>query len=688
MTNCCDVSNPLIRDGVSQSKRQVQALPPDFVKVDEKDIADFLVFAYQLSKQIIYYKANTHPTDNQPDPTDNQPDGNWQGFFDSYAPVQIALISKTSSQNFRNTYNRHLDRFLFDRTPKNLAPLLLTLKNKFSQIFDWHGHIKTYPPLASYIKGLFKSNLRNPLLRLWAFGRAYSIETGDSLFGANLEAFCKDLNDAFQLNIDFNLPPAPDQTPLKGTTFEARTEIDAVFQVLFQNYRQIIQKTQNSNYLTDSLKAQQDYPPHLVLYLAFWEVMKPVRDDLNCMTQRHLDFFYRDVLLLPEKAVKPDLAHLIFELAKFQQEYKLDSGTAFKGGKDANGVELVYKLNEEILVHQAQIANLKGLFLASQETGAGKSPKLTGLYSSPIANSVDGQGQEFPKEQIVKVWQPFGNADRPHALIGVAIASDIFYLQESDRTITFTLNFDKNLEGAEANNFPNIFTVDFSGKKDWIVGEILPPQSSATSLNGKTLTLEVRLTAEQDPVEDYHKGLRGALLSTNKPVARLHIKDQAQVNNLSPYSYFRDLKLEKLTVSTKVKNVRNLILQNDLSVLDPTKPFQPFGSFPKVGTSFYIGSKEVFQKRLTALTLQVQLEKSVPTDWRNYYAAYGVESTFNTGQILVQALRNKQWQSTSIASQSLFNLSELKDQNKDLSNDLSNLRNGIIKVKMALFDCN
>ena len=57
MTNCCDIPNPLIRRGISQEQRQVPALPPDFVKVDEMDLADFLVFAYQLSKQIIYYKA-------------------------------------------------------------------------------------------------------------------------------------------------------------------------------------------------------------------------------------------------------------------------------------------------------------------------------------------------------------------------------------------------------------------------------------------------------------------------------------------------------------------------------------------------------------------------------------------------------------------------------------------------------
>ena len=668
MTNCCDISNPLIRDGASQSKRQVEALPPDFVKVDEKDFADFLVFAYQLSKQIIYYKANTHPLDDQPDPTDNQSHGDWQGFFDSYTPVQIALITKTSSQSFRNAYNRNLDKFLLDRTPKNLAPLLLTLKSKFNQIFDWHGHIKTYPPLASYIKGLFKSNLRNPFLRLWAFDRAYSIETGESLFGTKLDVFCKDLNDAFQLNIDINLPPAPDQTPLKGTTFEARTEIDAVFQVLFQNYRQIIQKTQNSNYLTDSLKAQQDYPPHLALYFAFWDVLKPARDDLNRMTQRHLDFFYRDVLLLPEKAVKPDRAHLIFELAKFQQDYKLDRGTAFKAGKDASNVELLYKLDEEIVVHKAQIADIKGLFLDSKETGLGKPINFKGLHISPIANSANGQGAEFPKDQVVKAWQPFGDATRPEAAIGLVIASNLLLLQEGNRTITIKLDLQEkpsnqvesatpklaDLVTPNANDLKRLFKVKVSGAKDWIVASIQSVGKITSTSNGITthqLTLTARIVIAQPAIVPCHADLKQPSLPTiQKSVLLLQVNNDDS-STLSSYHFLRSFEVTKLSLTVAVDAVHNLIVQNDLSVLDVNKPFQPFGFQPKVGSNFYIGSQEIFQKPLSKLSINFDLEKTPPRksnssqdlNWLDIYAAYGIDATFNLGQLKVWALRQKVW---------------------------------------------
>jgi hypothetical protein len=640
LTNCCDVSNPLVRDGVSQPQRLMPALPPDSIKVDEQDFADFLVFGYQLGKQIIYYNTD-----------DIKPDGNWQGFFERSIPVQIALIGKTRPQAFRDTYNTQLIHFQENRTPENLSLLLLTLSQGFDQIRQWYRSLETYPPIMSLIKGLVKSNLRDSFLRLLAFDRS----TTDKSRIQN--SFYQDFNSAFQLNIDFQSPPATDPVLLQqgqGTEEESRNALDALFQVLFQNYRQIIQTTQKPNFLSNSLKAQQDHPPHLALYLAFWEVIKPARDDLNRMTQRHLDFFYRVVLQLPEKAMIPDQAHLIFELAKFQQEYKLDSGTLFKAGKDASGVELFYRLNEEILLHKAQIESLKGLFLASNETGNGIPKQLTGVHISPIANSSDGQGGDFPKDQLVKAWQPFGDLDRPHAAIGLAIASDVFYLQEGSRTITFTLTLDQAPVGLRNSDLPTLFTMDFSGKKDWIVGSI--DASGDTSPASSTLKLIVNLSTIQDPIGAYHPGLPGALLSTDKPVARLHLKDQSQVNGQSPYSYFRNLKLLELTVQITVSEVRNLILQNEQSVLDSTKPFQPFGALPKTGMNFYIGSKEVFQKRLTALTLNLQLAVQKP-DWASYYEAYIDTSNFDPGQLSVQVLRDQQWQPKSGISRSLFTLS-------------------------------
>ncbi|PAX53004.1 hypothetical protein CK510_16220, partial [Brunnivagina elsteri CCALA 953] len=395
--------NPLIRDGVSQGQRQLPSLSPDFVKIDEGDLADFLIFAHKLSERVSYYKD------------DNIKDGNWQEFFTNSTSVQIALISKTRAERVKDEYRTNLDNFLKNRDNKTLKPILSGWRDVLLRIQKWYENLEDYTPLKSMIRGLVQTNLRETLKRMQSF---------ELVAQESSTKFYEDFAQVFDLQISFDLEAA--QILLKGTVLEARAELDVVFQTLFQNYRQIIQLA--PKYLRDSLEKRQDHPPHLSLYFAFWEVMQPARDDLNRMTQRHLDFFYRHVLQLRDRIAEPDHVYLIFELAKSQTEYKLGADTRLLAGKDASGVELFYQLDAETVLHKAQIASLKGLFLDSQEIATGEEPSnLLGLYYSPQVNSFDGEGGDFPKEQIVKAWLPFGNQTRKPAQLGLAIASQIFY---------------------------------------------------------------------------------------------------------------------------------------------------------------------------------------------------------------------------------------------------------------------
>ena len=62
---------------------------------------------------------------------------------------------------------------------------------------------------------------------------------------------------------------------------------------------------------------------------------------------------------------------------------------------------------------------------------------------------------------------------------------------------------------------------------------------------------------------------------------------------------------DKINIDVIVEGVKDVIIQNDEGTLDPSKPFTPFGTQPKVGSSFIVGSKEIFQKKLTQLSLVV-----------------------------------------------------------------------------------
>ncbi|MDJ0728842.1 MAG: hypothetical protein QNJ33_02510 [Crocosphaera sp.] len=646
--NCCDTTNPLIRDGVSQSQRPLTALWPDTVKVDETDLADFLVFAYRLSQQIIYYPATGEATD-------NQPQGNWQNFFAKSVSVQLALISKIPYQSVRRCYQQQLITFLDNPIPPHLAPILLNAIAIFQDIQQWYGGLRVYPPFSSLIKGLVRSNLEQPLLRLWGFDQFYHLATEKRLSSnAFYEGFLR----------TFNLP-LPENPELLLTTPEAQNDLDELFSPLLQNYRYLIK--QAPTHLLDSLNSRRDHPPHLALYLGFWAVLKPAQDDLNRITQRHLDFFYRDVLGFPEKPIEPDQAHLIFELAKSQQpDYLVEKGTTFKAGKDDLGVELIYQLDDDLILHKAQVTSLKGLFLDLGKNFENQPVNLLGLYSSPIPNSLDGKGTEFPKDQKVKAWLPFGDNSRSLVNLGIAIASPLLLLAEGNRTIILELNLQqqlpRGLSGEEEIKalksvflrFMNdseiqleqLFQIRLSGSKNWINGSIL----SVAKIGDNGLTITVEVGQDQPEIVPYEDSLSPpSLPQLNTPVLLLETNPNYSHNSekLSPYHFLRFLIITELKLTVNVTGIRNVVVQNDQTILDGTKPFEPFGFQPKIGSNFYIGSPEVFQKPLTELEIKIKLEEKQPT-WTELYAAYGVKSSFNPGQIKIEALIKKEWKTLEI----------------------------------------
>ncbi|MCK5664734.1 MAG: hypothetical protein KAI17_14685, partial [Thiotrichaceae bacterium] len=88
------------------------------------------------------------------------------------------------------------------------------------------------------------------------------------------------------------------------------------------------------------------------------------------------------------------------------------------------------------------------------------------------------------------------------------------------------------------------------------------------------------------------------------------------------YDYLNNIVLQSMDISVAVSGIRNLILENDLGVLNPAKPFYPFGPVPKKGSKFYIGSNEAFQKSLSNVTLDVSWGDLPEENFEDYYLEY------------------------------------------------------------------
>ncbi len=364
-----------------------------------------------------------------------------------------------------------------------------------------------------------------------------------------------------------------------------------------------------------NLNQKTDLPPHIVLLLAFLKLYQYLQNDLNQLTEKHLDFFYKDILGLKTKTATADNVIVIFELAKSLKSHKLPIGTLLDAGKDKNGKSLHYKTEREIVLNQAKVAEVKSIFV---ENGTSSG---TQIFVAKQANSADGQGKPFEDKTS---WRPFGESQSQKTVsnktmtlgdIGFALSSPVLFLKEGLRIITLSIEIKNDPKNTQT-SLSTPFKVFFSGEKDWFEATEIKPVSIETINFKRILTIEIVLNPSEEAIVKADAKVLKESYSTDFPIIKL-LLDQEN----GSYNSLKNFEIGQIKLTTKVEGVKDLVVQNDESVVDASKPFMPFGSQPTIGSNFYIGSTEAFSKKLTHLKFNVEWHK-LPKDLEAHYDAY------------------------------------------------------------------
>jgi hypothetical protein len=255
------------------------------------------------------------------------------------------------------------------------------------------------------------------------------------------------ISDKILWGLNNNVPA--DQSIYEGDTTEdkiryAALYVDDIFNAFYGFLIHLIDIS--DGYLQYAIEQYPAHQPHMALFITFLRLFKEAQDQMNGLTEKMLNFYYRDVLHLSEKPSVSDKAYIVFELAKDVLTYDIAEGTALKAGKDSSGKEQIYKTESDFVVNEAKVKELKTIFI--DKTTAAK-PVIQAVYARPVAKSADGFGQKFTDPS--GKWPTFGKGG-PHpsdvknicqaidqytelanrkdqAQIGFAIASPQFVLQ-------------------------------------------------------------------------------------------------------------------------------------------------------------------------------------------------------------------------------------------------------------------
>ncbi|MEZ4774817.1 MAG: baseplate J/gp47 family protein [Bacteroidia bacterium] len=474
--------NPLRRDGTSQDQRLLDGLRADFVRVDEKEIQDWLLYTRQYAGLVQYYN------------TQNQPEGNWQTFIENDISTLVAMVSSTGAEAYRSRFETQVKAAEKsvnqpDDSAKAFAGILVSLFEIAQTLNLWYQ--KSIPGLS-----LHKTLDRQIQSRLeYAFAETLQwLIQGRSLGLPMKAAGLPDVNlDRLTRTWPNGDLPVEEKPFLWGIP-ETKRQIyreTAKLEGLFRRFYEVMAAMihQAPEFLEETFAAYPEHQPHMALFLAFLNLMKIARDHMNSLTKRHLDFYFKEVLQLKNRPEDPDEVHLIFTLANNFNSHLIPENTTFDAGADDNGADRIYAANEEVVVNRAIIdpeVGLRTLFIRKNfdppievSTNPGEAVAeftIENIYAAPDADSSNGLGGVLPAD--FPTWELMGSENMPFAETGFAIASPMLLLGEGTRTIRMVFQF-RNLAATVAkygrsrikSELGNNVKIYLSGEKDWVVVE-------------------------------------------------------------------------------------------------------------------------------------------------------------------------------------------------------------------------
>jgi hypothetical protein len=627
----------LVREGTSQDDRVSSALDPGSAPVNARGVADNIVFAQSYAKGLKHYGTN------------NLSDGNWGDYFGADAAVLLAIAAiedvdayKTMLRSWFDFLNNFDNEGQWDALRDRLGYLYAAAGGLALALDGFTQSLPDTVPLKGAVRNLIKNQLAAAFYRLIAYykgGQGLSVfdavapspemqilrrvvGTFDSVLSTGLSTDWS--HGVAWATYEGAITPdasvyGPGGTPdpfVRINHCATHTLFRSIFDQFLKVFMRVVSEAKSA--LNDMLTNFPGHAPHYALYLAFLELMEYARTAGNRLTQKHLDFYYRTTLGLKEKPAQPGYVHLLAELAKQANSFDFEPGRLFKAGKDSMGKDAFFANIADFVANKASIAAKKTVYRNGIET-VGLSdphPKDEGrIFASPVADSGDGQGAPITSPD--KSWQPFFNKvyvdgalseiAMPKAEVGFAVASHYLLMAEGTRSITVLLTTGPALPGTFKKDHTGDVRCYLTSAKGWIGKTPAEFVRRGTNL----LELIVDLTGADDAIAPYSPKVHGYNFGTTLPVLLVKlVQDDAR-----PYGYasLQDVRIATIGMTVEVDGVKTLAAANDFGPVDLSKPFQPFGSSPATGSSFVIGSKEIFQKKLqkTSIDLTWQIPPAV-----------------------------------------------------------------------------
>jgi len=391
--------------------------------------------------------------------------------------------------------------------------------------------------------------------------------------------------------------------------------------------------------LLEEYGEKDNLTPHLTLFICFLKLLDLSKNRLNNITQRHLDFYYEDILQIAKLEEEADKVYLLFELAKNIENTEIPAGSEFDGGKDNLGKKRIYSLKEQFIANKAVISSLRTIY-----NDPGNTTDYTqAIKASPVANSADGLGKEIKNDP--PAWFPFGYnntvasgfEDAPDAMLGFAVSGNTLLMKEGKRYLIFIVRYDAAVNGGISQaDLQKAIQFSYTTEEGWSIPATLSGSdiriggsTYTTKIQGNELFLFVELSDNAPASVVYNPAVHGHHFNASTPVFKFTIRTDTKES----YGLYRELSenINKIAVKLKVEGVRSLEIESDTGTLNAQKPFYPFTTMPAVGSNFTIINKEIFSKKWTSTFVTIKWQNT-PLNFNEHYKAYDKSFAVNASK--------------------------------------------------------
>ena len=618
--------------GLTHKDRHLKELDSNYFKVDERSIDDFINFAAKFARYINYYN------------TENNLDGTAMSFFAKDPTILLIHISSFKIKHIEKKLEHIISEIYNDKI--NIISALNFLYQLIEQIEDWN--IATARDLNEFnkeIKKLITSKFTKSLSKIIAFEDSLIIK---GLIKPKTKVFNFLSKKEWETNYVSQKEFVYKSESGNSLAHEISNYIYQIFYPLSDSIQLLIDSSKN--YL-QTIRNAGSTKPHIALYITFIELFKFAQKDINNFTQRHLNYYYKEILKFNKISETPDQVHLTFNLQDGTDLYKLPKGTELLAGQDIDGKNIIYELNEELIISKAYIDNIKTII---NEVGATENTNKK--FENVVLNH-DINKDIYEEEKKPDSYD-----------LGFAIATSFLKLTEGDREIKFTLqiqrhsfdNFielyknevldDKNIDIYDINDFVKdlfsfTYTTLVNENQEWFT---LPKKNIKTkfqkNIDGNPINkLDVTVFVDTlfPPIDTCISEEYPEAFDRQLPICKFFI----DYEKIYFYNYYKLLVIDRIYISTTVLGIKDLKIQNDYGSLDPSIPFEPFTAVPTIGSTFYLGHETIFSRKLD--DLQIVLEwNDVPlleSGFPEYYDGYKYIDSNYVFKAKVSALKDRKW---------------------------------------------